>query len=387
MKAKNEFKVRYIFIILLILIMIQIFRNPSLSIKSAKEGLDIWVNLLLPSLLPFLIISNLLISLGFMDMFGRFLEPLMKPIFNVSGIGVFPFSISMISGYPVGAKLTSNLRENNLITKVEGDKLISFSSTSGPLFLLGTVLAGMLNAPPELSSLILIPHYLGAITIGLIFRFYKKNEKSSTEPNIYNPQNANSSIGTLITECIKDSIYSMLMIGGFVIIYSVIIDIVLKSNLFNSIINILAKTILVDAEVMKGILAGIIELTNGCKMISSLNIKLINKILILNFLIGWGGFSIHSQALSFISNTDINSKIYLISKFFHGALASFYTYLLYIFKYKGMLLTTFNTSPFTIPTDFEHWFSVLVSSAKITLTSFIFIFVLSMLIKQLKVKN
>ena len=386
MKEKKSFKLKYIFIILLILIMIQIFRNPGLSIKSAKEGLDIWANLLLPSLLPFLIISNLLISLGFMDLFGRFLEPLMKPLFNVSGIGIFPFSISMISGYPVGAKLTSNLRENNLITKIEGDRLISFSSTSGPLFLLGTVLTGMLNAP-ELSPLILIPHYLGAITIGLIFRFYKKNDKSSIEHDVYNLKTTNNSIGALISGCIKDGIDSMLMIGGFVIIYSVIINIMFKSNLFNSILNIVSKVTFVDIEILKGIVAGIIELTNGCKMISSLNIKLINKILILNFLIGWGGFSIHSQALSFISNTDINSKIYLVSKFFHGALASFYTYLLYIFKYKGMLSTTFNTSNFTIPTDFEHWLSVLVNSAKITVTSFIFISILSILIKQLKVKN
>jgi sporulation integral membrane protein YlbJ len=292
----------------------------------------------------------------------------------------------MISGYPVGAKLTSNLRENNLITKIEGDRLISFSSTSGPLFLLGTVLTGMLNAP-ELSPLILIPHYLGAITIGLIFRIYKKNDKSSIEHDIYSPQNTNNSIGSLISGCIKDGIDSLLMIGGFVIIYSVIINIMFKSNLFNSILNVVSKVTFVDIEILKDIVAGIIELTNGCKMISSLNIKLINKILILNFLIGWGGFSIHSQALSFISNTDINSKIYLVSKFFHGVLASFYTYMMYIFKYKEMLSTTFSTSNFIIPTDFEHWLSVLVNSAKITVTSFIFISILSMLIKQLKVKN
>lgn len=386
MKKNKPFKLKYIFIILLFLIMIQIFRNPGMSIMSAKEGLNIWVNLLLPSLLPFLIISNLLISLGFIDIFGKLLEPLMKPLFNVSGIGIFPFSISMMSGYPVGAKLTSNLRQNNLITKIEGDRLISFSSTSGPLFLLGTVLIGMLNYP-ELSPLILIPHYLGAITIGLIFRFYRKNDKSNNDKKVYKPTKKDNSIGSIISTCIKDSMDSMLLIGGFVIIYSVIIDVLLESYFFNTILSSISKITFLDLEVLKGITAGIIELTNGCNIISSLNIKFINKLLIINFLIGWGGFSIHSQALSFISNTDINSKIYLVSKFFHGVLASFYTYILYLLKYKGVLSATFNTTPFTIPTDLEHWLSLLISSSKITITLLMFIFILSILINQLKVKR
>lgn len=386
MKKEKPFKLKHIFIILLFLIMIQIFRNPGMSIMSAKEGLNIWLNLLLPSLLPFLIISNLLISLGFIDLFGKLLEPLMKPLFNVSGIGIFPFSISMMSGYPVGAKLTSNLRQNNLITKVEGDRLISFSSTSGPLFLLGTVLIGMLNYP-ELSPLILIPHYLGSLTMGIVFRFYKKDDKLNSEKKLFKPQKKINTIGSLISICIKDSMDSMLMIGGFVIIYSVIIDVLLESYFFLSLLRSISKITFVDMEILKGITAGIIELTNGCNIISSLNIKLINKFLILNFLIGWGGFSIHSQALSFISNTDISSKIYLASKFFHGILATIYTYLLYLIKYKGVLSTTFNTSPFKIPTDFDHWLSLLINSTKITITLLVFISILSMLINQLKAKR
>ena len=386
MKKEKSFKLKYIFISLLFLMMIQIFRYPGMSIMSAKEGLNIWVNLLLPSLLPFLIISNLLISLGFIDIFGRLLEPLMKPLFNVPGIGIFPFFISMMSGYPVGAKLTSNLRQNKLITKIEADRLISFSSTSGPLFLLGTVLIGMLNYP-ELSPLILIPHYLGALTIGIIFRFYRKDDRANSEKKLLSPLKKDNSIGSIISTCIKDSMDSMLMIGGFVIIYSVIIDVLLESYFFISLLRGISKISFIDIEILKGITAGIIELTNGCNIISSLNIKLINKILILNFLIGWGGFSIHSQALSFISNTDISSKIYLVSKFFHGILASVYTYLLYLIKYKGVLSTTFNTSPFTIPTDFSHWISLLINSTKITITLLIFIFILSILINQLRVRN
>ena len=55
-----------------------------------------------------------------------------------------------------------------MISKPEGDRLITLASTSGPLFILGAVLTGMLSVP-DLSGLMIIPHYMGALTVGLIF--------------------------------------------------------------------------------------------------------------------------------------------------------------------------------------------------------------------------
>src|SRR5690554_2091645 len=114
---------------ILLFIMFQIIKDPKQSILSASEGLNLWFNLLLPSLFPFIFITDLLVSFGFIDFISKYLEPIMKPLFNVRGIGIFPFSMSMLSGYPVGARLTSKLRELRLVNKDEGNRLISFSST------------------------------------------------------------------------------------------------------------------------------------------------------------------------------------------------------------------------------------------------------------------
>lgn len=387
-KKKENLKDAFIIIILLVIILL-IISNPETSIKSAKKGLDLWFNLLVPSLLPFLFISSLLISTGFVDILGKYLQPIMKPLFNVSGVGIFPFTMSIMSGYPVGAKLTSNLREGKSISKTMGNRLISFSSTSGPLFILGTVAIGML-ALPELGLIFILPHYLGAITLGFIFRFYRKDDKDFDKNiRLYDDKAKDKKpLGFLMTKCIKDSMDSMFIIGGFVIIYSVIIDLLLLSNVFNSAITRLSLITSIDINTLKGLTAGIIELTNGCQIVSSLDISTISKILIINFLIGWGGFSIHSQAISFISSTDLSVKIYLFSKFCHGLLASLYTYFMYIVLYKDKLSAVFNRVPITfeIPT-IKSWLYLLTSSTKIAISLIIFLILLSVFINAFRLKR
>lgn len=179
MNSKSEdtkYLLKLFFLLIIIILLIRVVLNPSLSLKSAKDGILIWLNILLPSLLPFFIISEILIGFGFVDFIGKLLKPLMKPLFNVPGEGAFPLTMSMLSGYPVGAKLTSRLREKNLITKEEGNRLICFSSTSGPLFMLGAVSIGMLG-DSSLIPLIIIPHYLSILVLGLFIGSFNAKDK------------------------------------------------------------------------------------------------------------------------------------------------------------------------------------------------------------------
>ena len=63
----------------------------------------------------------------------------MRPIFNVPGEGSFAFIMGIISGYPTGAKILVNFRKNNIVSREECERLLSFSNNSGPLFIIGTV--------------------------------------------------------------------------------------------------------------------------------------------------------------------------------------------------------------------------------------------------------
>ncbi|MCK9443535.1 MAG: sporulation integral membrane protein YlbJ [Tissierellaceae bacterium] len=384
-KKKYYSKIPFLFVLLIILQ--GIISNPLVSIQSASQGALMWFNVILPSLLPFFIISELLISLGFIDIIGKILSPLMRPIFNTPGEGIFPLSMSMLSGYPVGSKLTSRLREKNLITQIEGNRLLCFTSTSGPIFMLGAVAIGMLK-DSNLGPLIILPHYISIIILGLVFRFYKydavSNKKYFNAKMYYKNINISinqwlktrKSISSLITISIKESMDTILLIGGIVIFYSVVVEILFNMGIINQSLVFLSKLFSAENELLKGIVVGIFEMTLGCKVIAYSNINILNKIIVINFIIGWGGLSVHSQAMNFLKRTDLNLKLFTLSKMLHGLLSSIISYVLYITMYKDYVYPATYNYPYASTTySLMNWFSILLSASKLALFSFLFIFI------------
>lgn len=364
-----------LFLLLVIVLLLGIIKYPEVSLKSAYDGLMTWFSVVLPSLFPFFIIAELLIELGFVNIIGNALSPIMGPLFKVSGESAFPFTMSIISGYPVGAKLTSSLREKNIISKTEGERTLSFSSTSGPLFMLGAVSVGILGNE-NVAPLIMYPHYLGAITVGIILRFYNRKERPPYRNNKTNISiisknlNKNYSIGSVLSNSVLNSINTILLVGGFIIFYSVLTELIFVSNIFNRLMYSIDSflPINIDIELIKAFLAGLLEVTTGIKRIASINMNLIYKLLIINFLIGWSGFSIHSQALSFISKTDMDSKLYIFSKLLHGLLSCLYTGILYIVKYKEYIEPSFLPGPYTHEYYFTgYWPVIFMNSLKIVI--------------------
>jgi len=170
-KSIETSKVIFISIVAFVVIGILIYPKP--VFESSKDGLLLWFNTVLPSLFPFMVGTYLLIELGIVNFMGVLFEPIMRPLFNVPGIGAFAWIMGLVSGYPIGAKITADLRANGNITRVEAQRLITFSNNGGPLFILGAVSVGILNKP-ELRLFLLFIHYLSALSMGIVFRFYKK---------------------------------------------------------------------------------------------------------------------------------------------------------------------------------------------------------------------
>ncbi len=383
----------FLFLLIILWILVGIIRYPKLSLDSGYEGLLTWFNIVIPSLLPFFIVSEILTGIGFVDFIGKLLEPLMKPLFNAPGASAFPLAMSVVSGYPMGAKIVSNLRKENILSKIEAERTICFASTSGPLFMLGAVSIGMLN-DPSIAPLIIYPHYLGSMALGVLFGFYKKKDIISTgkrRKKVYRKKyvipsiKTNFSIGNVLGTSVKNSLNTIAIIGGFIMFYSVLIELLFVSKLFNGLIqwiaNIFPLNNNMNIEAIKGFIAGLLELTTGCRIISNSKIDLIYKILMINFLIGWSGFSIHSQALSFINNTDIDNKLYIIAKFLHGILSSIFSLILYLIKYKTTIKPSF--MPGIPRPEFIYplgWPSVFFASFKLAIFVTIYMLICSLIL-------
>ena len=159
----------------------------SSNLPAIKKGLSLWANSVVPALFPFFVATELLMNTNFVSVLGRFLNKIMKPLFNIRGEGSFGFIMGLISGYPVGAKIACDFRENNICSKEECERLLSFTNNSGPLFIVGTVGISMFGNS-TIGLLLLITHILACITVGIIFRFWKFN---SSSPDYVGNKNSN----------------------------------------------------------------------------------------------------------------------------------------------------------------------------------------------------
>ena len=191
----------------------------------------------------------------------------------------------------------------------------------------------------NIGLLLFVTHTLSAITVGImlgLFARFKHHSKSDIFEHSYNISSNEkctfSNLGAILSNAILESSKTIIMIGGFVVIFSVIISILGNSNIlemFSYLLYIPLKCLNIDLSFAKPVLSGIIELTNGVALVSSVASKAISSNIILcAFLLGFGGISVLLQVLSITSKSDLSIKKYILGKLLQGIIAAIYTYIL-----------------------------------------------------------
>lgn len=292
------------------------------NIVAARKGLYLWAYCVVPSLFPFFIASELLYCTNLISFLEIKCSKFMKKFLNLSGEALYPIIMGFICGYPTGAKIVNELRLNKQISKTEGEHLLTFTNNSGPLFIIGTV-GTSIFCNTKIGYLLLLTHILGAISVGFLFKFWKTNRRFlfvKRNSSLKSPSN----ISITLVNSVSKSVTTILNIGGFIVLFSVIISILESLNIFNLIANFLSS-FGIETNISIGFFSGILEITNGLKNLSIIGIKNINEIIILSsFLLGFGGLSVAMQVYSCIAKSDLSIRPYLIGKLLHGLLSAFY---------------------------------------------------------------
>lgn len=221
--------------------------------------------------------------------------------------------------------------------------MLSFTNNSGPLFIIGTVGISMFRNS-SIGFLLLFTHILASISVGIIIGFisripsFNKVTSSISEANhaknisLGKKQPEFADLGEILSSSIFSAIKTTLLIGGFVVLFSVVISILNNSNAFNALELVFApllKFFGINFQIFKGLLSGLVELTNGLAIISSIPIKSLTLTLTCcAFLLGFGGLSVLLQVLSIISKSGLSIKTYFLAKILQGIIAGFYTYIL-----------------------------------------------------------
>lgn len=330
---------------------IMMIRYPGESLAAAVRGLSVWWEVLFPSLFPFFVISELMLGFGVVHLFGTLLDPLMRPLFRIPGSGGFVAAMGYVSGYPVGARLTAKLYEERLITREEGERLVAFTTSSDPIFLLGAVAVGFFH-DASLGLLLAAAHYGSGLAIGLLMSLHgRKAPPSQQQADPDGPQKTKRrrglagsrpgralaamkearrrdgrSLGELLQGAVASSLRLIIVVGGLVVFFNVLMTLLGRAGIMDSLFRLTGNLLALAGfpqELSQAVVSGLFEVTLGASAAgSAAAVPPAFKAAGAAFILSWGGLSVHAQVVSILSGTGIRYWPFLAARALHAVLAA-----------------------------------------------------------------
>lgn len=282
------------FLILLILIIILLI-NPQTTLSGAVLGLNLWFTVIVPTLLPFMIISYLI-----QNVYGTTIK---NPLWYVALIG-------FTCGYPMGAFAATSMYEKNRLTKKQAYLLLMCCNISSPAFILSYISFTSLEIttfPYWILFINYLPSVLIILYLLLTTKIIKTRPQSKRTP-------APSLNFELLDNAITGSIINILKLGAYIIIFSILAALIRVLPIKNALI--------------KCLLIGAAEITTGINFAVTQNLSfdiLVPLILVMN---AFGGLSCAFQSSMFLKSTHLSIKKYMYSKLILAILTFLTWYLL-----------------------------------------------------------
>ena len=279
------------------------------------RGLSLCAHTVIPSLFPFMVISELLVASGAGEALGRLLAKPMKWIFGLSGAGCSAIVLGSMCGFPIGASTAVSLYDKNVISKAECEHLLTFSNNPSSAFLVtavGTSLFGNHRL-----GLILYLVILGtSFFIGFLMRFFLRDRNAGQAPpkeHPHFPSGLHPGGISMFTGAVSHAAVSMLTVSAYVIFFSALTGTL--SCMIADIGNISREAY--------ALICGFFELTGGVSEAASLvgedNSSLL-PIVLTAMISGWSGLSVHCQIITLCGGRDLSFKPYIIAKALQGLL-------------------------------------------------------------------
>ncbi|MGL5676725.1 MAG: hypothetical protein ACRDDX_09950 [Cellulosilyticaceae bacterium] len=298
---------------------------PTVCIEGATEGLLLWFHKLLPSLLPFMILMNLLCLMGVILKFGHALTRFTQKLFKISGNSLIIFLLGLMGGYPMGAKLTKQLLDTKQISFDEASKTLCFGTQCGPLFIIGTVGTLMLGNT-SLGYFLLTVHISSACVMLLLSRFYASPYTSRIA---YTPLHSPGlPLSEAFTHSVQNAMDTIVYVGGYIIFFSVIIHLVRDASLFHTFTAKLSTLLPLSAPQWEALLLGSLEFSNGAFLASKLAPLSLLNLGLLSALLAFGGFCVFFQCIYVLQGSSLPLSTYLTAKCFQAGIAFCLTFLL-----------------------------------------------------------
>ncbi|MDR0405196.1 MAG: hypothetical protein LBH54_00220 [Clostridiales bacterium] len=300
--------------------------DPTRCLAGAARGLHLCADIVIPSLFPFFVCAKLLIETGAARRLGVWCGGVMRPLFNVPGSAGVAFVLGILSGYPLGAQCGADLYEQNLCTKAEAQRVVCFCNNSGPLFIVGAVGAGLLHSRAA-GILLYVIHILSALSVGIVFRFYKKNERMTLPCAAYRmSKTAGTSVGSVLSSAIRASAELMLYVCGFIVFFSAFTSVLERFGVI-WLVRRLCGVFGLTADAARAMGFGVFEITSGAERLAALPAGGF-KIVLISMLLAWSGVSVLLQVTGILAKSGLNPAVFVGAKLLQSAFAGLYAMLL-----------------------------------------------------------
>lgn len=299
---------------------------PRRSLFYALTGLTLWYEKMIPALLPFMILSNLLIGLRLTDSFVVFLKPILGRLFSLNGHGVYAVFVGFLCGFPMGAKVTADLYRKRLISKKDAQNLLCFSNNIGPIYFTSFVLPllQVKNTGTLFFGMYGLPFLYGLFLCNFcrfskltIFKCFAKKQPILLHAAIL-PDEKAPGLLDILDDSIMSALTGIAKLGGYMVLFNLLNllpDFLLAQS---QTIHTFFSKLPVPLPYFTACINCLLEITSG---ISRTNGHFPFLVLVL---LPFGGFSCIAQTYSIIKGTDLSIKRYVLHKSLLSLISAFY---------------------------------------------------------------
>ena len=268
--------------------------------EGVKNGLLLWYDRILPALLPFSIISYILVASDNLSFFSRILHPVIKKLIPVSPDGVYPLLAGFLFGFPLGSKIIGQLSENGQLRSSEAQILLSVCNNISPVFVTSFILYTQLKLS-HLSAVTLLILYFPALLLGsILLSTDARRTKDRTAFHAQKQPASGSQMNFKIIDTgIMDGFETLTRLGGYIMLFSMIASLLQK---------------LPVPHILTLILTGMVEITNGIAMLPDSGLPQSVQYVLAVVYTAFGGLSGIAQTSSMIRDTPLSIKHYCIAK-------------------------------------------------------------------------
>ena len=285
---------------------------PQAVFSGAEEGLLLWFQIIFPTLFPFLVVTSLLLSSGGLNLITRLFGGLFRRIFRVTQNGAFAVLAGFLCGYPMGAKVTADLLRAEKISDREARYLLSFCNNTSPVFIINFIVWKTFGDERLMLPTLLI--LIGSpVLMSFIFRrIYLKGRHPFPEPSAALKEKKTRFDFSVLDSCMMNSFEAIVKVGGYIILFSVLLSLLEELSGQNSILIAAAPAL---------------EVTNGILLLSSSVSDPGLRYAAVLGLTSFGGLCSAAQTQCMLEGTGLSVIPYITQKLTTAAAASLLSFI------------------------------------------------------------